>query len=91
MNDAMVLACEVAEEKLKFSWNKDALVQAIENDLVRSFGNALRILGPVLSSSVVELLEIFDRAGMSKDEMSASIWEAAGVFYEDLQEEGGQA
>lgn len=83
MNDAMVLATEIAKQKLEYEWNDSNVGLAIENNLPRSFGNAIRLFGGVLGAGVISALELYDKAGMDKNEMARAIWNAARWHYDD--------
>ena len=83
MNDAMVLATEIAKQKLEYEWNDSSVGLAIENQSPRSFGNALRLFGGVMGAGVVSALELFDKAGMDKSEMARAIWNAARCHYSE--------
>lgn len=81
MNDASVLAADAAARMLAYTWDDDVVKRAFEDGWPRSFGNVLKLFGGILNRSVTETLQLFDRAGMSKTEMSAAIWRAAEAYY----------
>lgn len=83
MNDAMILATEIAKSNMRYEWDDSMVGLAIENDLPRSFGNALRLFGNVVGTGVISTLELFDKAGMDKSEMARAIWHAAQCHYDD--------
>lgn len=83
MNDAMILATEIAKSNMRYEWDDSNVGLAIENDLQRSFGNALRLFGSVMGAGVISTLELYDKAGMDKSEMARAIWHAARCHYDD--------
>lgn len=83
MNNAMILATEIAKSNMRYEWDDSRVVLAIENDLLRSFGNALRLFGSVMGAGVISTLELYDKAGMDKNEMARAIWYAARCHYDD--------
>lgn len=91
MNDAGLLAADVAGYRLAYSWNDEAVRRAFEDGWPRSFGNAMRLFGDLVGVAAIETLGLFDRAGMSKVEMSAAIWRAAEGYYTVKLMDGGAA
>lgn len=83
MNDAMVLAIDAASRRLAYEWDKEAVRRAFEDGWPRHFRNALKLLGAVIGGSAIELLMLYDVAGMSKEEMTSAIWKAAHRYYEE--------
>lgn len=83
MNNAMILATEIAKSKMRYEWDDNMVELAIENNLLRSFGNALQLFGSVMGAGVISTLELYDKAGMDKNEMARAIWYAARCHYDD--------
>lgn len=82
MNNTSILAKNAAEQYLQYAWDLASVQQAFGEGWPRTLGYALRLFGAYPDRAVVELIMLYDQAGMRKTEMASAIWAAARAFYD---------
>ena len=78
MNNPFLLACEVAEYRLRDEWNMAALQRAFGEEVM---ANTWRLCGDTINPELEALYALFDKAGMAKAQQAAAVWKAAQRFY----------
>lgn len=82
MNNPRILAQTMASSYLMHSWNMDVLQRAFVEKWPHQLGYALELFVPLVPRPLVDLVKLYDSAGMMKTEMASSIWQAARVHYD---------
>lgn len=82
MNNTSILAMNAAEKYLRYAWDMAAVQQAFGEGWPHTLGYALKLFGAYPDGAVVELIMLYDKAGMRKTEMAKAIWAAARAFYD---------
>ncbi len=81
MNNPFLLACEVAEYRLRDEWNMAALQRAFGEEVEQVMANTWRLCGDTINPELEGLYALFDKAGMAKTQQAAAVWKAAQRFY----------
>ena len=81
MNNPFLLACEVAEYRLRDEWNMAALQRAFGEEVEQVMANTWRLCGDTINPELEALYALFDKAGMAKTQQAAAVWKAAQRFY----------
>ena len=81
MNNPFLLACEVAEDRLRDEWNMAALQRAFGEEVEQVMANTWRLCGDTINPELEALYALFDKAGMAKTQQAAAVWKAAQRFY----------
>lgn len=82
MNNPKILAQTMASSYLAHTWNMDVLQRAFVEKWPHQLGYALELFGPMVPRPLVDLVKLYDGAGMMKTEMASAIWQAARVHYD---------
>ena len=77
----ILLACEVAEFRLRDEWNMAALQRAFGEEVDQVMANTWRLCGDTINPELEALYALFDKAGMAKTQQAAAVWKAAQRFY----------
>ena len=82
MNNPKILAQTMASSYLAQTWNMDVLQRAFVEKWPHQLGYALELFVPMVPRPLVDLVKLYDGAGMMKTEMASAIWQAARVHYD---------
>lgn len=82
MNNTSILAKNAAEQYLQYAWDMASVQRAFGEGWPRTLGHALKLFGAYPDRAVVELIVLYDKAGMQKTEIARAIWSAARSFYD---------
>lgn len=82
MNNPKILAQTMASSYLAHTWNMDVLQRAFVEKWPHQLGYALELFVPMVPRPLVDLVKLYDGAGMMKTEMAKAIWQAARVHYD---------
>ncbi len=70
MNNPFLLACEVAEYRLRDEWNMAALQRAFGEEVEQVMANTWRLCGDTINPELEALYALFDKAGMAKTQQA---------------------